>query len=435
MEYSEKKNPVKTAGIMLACLLLSAVIGTLLLFGAYCLPTGPIDENVRKSAEVFTAENTYRSIFSWCTSMLDNFTDSYMLLEAADRTEGTVPERALLNYPGINGWGPREVLVSHYTEDTPLPKSIQYARYWHGYEILLKPLLSVMTYRGIRIVNGIAQGALVLLTCFLLSRRRLKHIILPFLLTYLMLMPLALAESLQFSACFYVAVLAMILMLHGKRVKPYLVFLAAGIATSYFDLSTYPVLTFGMPAVLCFAMDPPENTKGGILRFLWIGICWALGYAGMWVLKWIIASLVTGQNIFTDALNQLRARTSDVAQDEVTHVAYTECAIRNAVWFLRTPASILAVCYCIWNCLPFSRRSTGKDNRNEDCSVRILPYLLIAVAPFVWFALTINHSYIHIFFVNKTLAVSFFAATVWITGLYERIAHSRKAGRKMLPVE
>ena len=432
MEYGEKRNPVKTAGIMLACLLLSAVIGTVLLFGAYCLPTGPIDENVRKSATVFAEENTYQSIFSWCTSMLDNFTDAYMLLEAADETEGTVPERALLNYPGINGWGPREVLVSHYTDGTPLPKSIQYARYWHGYEIWLKPLLSVMTYRGIRIINGIVQCALVLLTCFLLFRRRLKHIILPFILTYLMLMPLALAESLQFSACFYTGILAMILLLSGKRVQPYLVFLFSGIATAYFDLSTYPVFTFGMPAVLYFAMNPAKNVKGDILHFIWIGFCWGLGYAGMWVLKWVTASLLTGQDIFSDALNQLRARTSDVAQDEVTHVRYAECAFRNVLWFARTPAAVLTGCYCIWNCLPFSRRRIGEDNGNNGFGARILPYLLIALVPFEWFALTINHSYIHIFFVNKTLAISVFAATVWITGLFQRIRDSRKP-REQVP--
>ena len=435
MEHSVKKNILKTAGTMLACLLLSAVIGMLLLLGAYCLPAGPIDENVRKSAAVFREENTYRSIFSWCTSMLDNFTDAYMLLEAADQTDGTLPERALLNYPGIDGRGPQEVLVSHYIDGKPLPGSIQYARYWHGYEILLKPLLYVTTYQGIRILNGIAQGALVLLICFLLFRRHLKRIIIPFILTYLMLMPLALAESLQFSACFYVAMLAMILLLSARRVKPFFVFLFAGIATAFFDLSTYPVFTFGMPAVLYFVINPTKTFKEDIMNFLWIGFCWGVGYAGMWVMKWVAASLITGRDIFSDALNQLRARTSDVAQDEVTHVAYSECTFRNVLWFVRTPASILAGCYCIWNCLPFSKRSTGKDYRNEDCGVRIFPYLLIAMVPFVWFALTINHSYIHIFFVNKTLAVSFFAATVWITGLYERIAHSRKAGRKMLPVE
>ena len=50
-----------------------------------------------------------------------------------------------------------------------------------------------------------------------------------------MLMPLALAESLQFSACFYVAMLAMILLLSARRVKPLFVFLFAGIAAAFFD--------------------------------------------------------------------------------------------------------------------------------------------------------------------------------------------------------
>ena len=85
----------KTIGRMGLCLLLSALIGTVLLCAVYALPTGPIDANVRKSAEVMEREGEYPTLFSWCLSTLDNFTDSYMLLEAADPSDGSVLEKAL----------------------------------------------------------------------------------------------------------------------------------------------------------------------------------------------------------------------------------------------------------------------------------------------------------------------------------------------------
>ena len=49
-----------------------------------------------------------------------------------------------------------------------------------------------------------------------------------------------------------------------------------------------------------------------------------------------------------------------------------------------------------------------------------LPYVLAALVPFAWFALTINHSYMHIFFVCKTLAGPAFAGMVWLTGIWNK---------------
>ena len=432
MENCKKANPIKTTGFMLISLILAVCIGTLLLCGAYALPTEPIYRNVQKSAAVFEKESTYQVLFSWCTSMLDNFTDAYMLLGASDQTEAPVLEKALMNYPGIHAKDPRAELTDHFIHGEPFPQHEGYARYWHGYQIPLKLLLSFTTYQGIRIINAVLQSGLVLLACILFYRRKIKKVILPFILTWLMLMPAALAESLQFSACFYVAVISMIALLQGKPGRYSYVFLFSGIATAYFDLLTYPVFTFGMPAVLYFAMNPQKTAREDIGKFVWIGFCWVLGYAGMWVMKWAAASLLTGRNVFSDALGQLRIRTSDLSQDNVTHVSWPECAARNVLWFVSTPATFLTGCYCIWNVLPFSRKTAGNDTGKEKSDVHILPYLLVAMIPFAWFAVTINHSYMHIFFVNKTLGMSVFAATVWITGFYPRFRSFTKK-RKQIP--
>ncbi len=402
---------VKTAGLLLLSLLSAACIGTLLLCGAYALPTGPIDENVRKSAEILEKEGTYPSLFSWCLSTLDNFTDSYMLLEAADPTEEPLLQRALLNRPGVGSRDPRKALTDHYLGGEPFPEGTGYTRYWHGYQIWLKPLLSVTTYGGIRILNGIFQAGLTALVCFLLYRKNLKNLILPFLMTVLMLMPAALVMSLQFSACFDTAVLAMAALLSVKESRRPIVFLFTGIATAYFDLLTYPVFTFGMPAVLLLAMNPRETAGANLLRLVRAGLYWALGYAGMWALKWVIAGLFTNQDVIADALKQIGVRTSDLSQDDVTHVSAFECAGRNVLWFIRTPAAALPVLYAAWKGVSFLRSRKGNT---PEAHARVLPYLAIALVPFVWFAVTINHSYMHIFFACKTLGVSVFAAAAWL---------------------
>ena len=176
-----------------------------------------------------------------------------------------------------------------------------------------------------------------------MNTKNLKNLILPFLMTVLMLMPAALAMSLQFSACFDTAVLAMAALLSVKESRRPIVFLFTGIATAYFDLLTYPVFTFGMPAVLMLAMNSRETAGANLLRLVRAGLFWGLGYAGMWVLKWVIAGLFTNQDVIADALKQIGVRTSDLSQDDVTHVSAFECAGRNVLWFIRTPAAALPV--------------------------------------------------------------------------------------------
>ena len=123
--------------------------------------------------------------------------------------------------------------------------------------------------------------------------------------------------------------------------------------------------------------------------------------------------------MFADALNQIQVRTSDMHQDYVTHVSWFECAVRNILWFIRTPATALAGIFCVWCVLPFGKNGKGWDGGR----LPLLPYVLTVLVPFAWFALTINHSYMHIFFVCKTLAGPAFAAMVWLTGIWDKNEH------------
>ena len=189
---------IRSALRMAGNLAASAIIGTLLLIGAYSLPVAKIDKHVEDSATIFKQEGGYPTLFSWCTSTLDNFTDAIMLLEAADSTNDSAVNRAMRAYRGaISDYIPNDVLVAHYVNGIDYETKITYPRYWHGYHVLLKPLLSLMDYRYIRILNAIVQVTLVVFVVWLLIRRKMGGSI-PYMLSWLMLMPVALAKSLQF---------------------------------------------------------------------------------------------------------------------------------------------------------------------------------------------------------------------------------------------
>ena len=139
------KKIINKSLIMLVCLVLSGAIGTLLMCGVYSLPMEKIEENVTKSAYELKKESTYRSLFSWCTSQLDNFTDSIMLLESSYNKSDSIINRAMLNYRGKvedpEYIDPYDTLIKHYVEEKEYTNTTQYPRYWHGYLVIVKPLL------------------------------------------------------------------------------------------------------------------------------------------------------------------------------------------------------------------------------------------------------------------------------------------------------
>lgn len=390
----------------------------------YPLPP-PLENHMSSSAETFETEGLYPSLFFWSSSTLDTITDSLMLLEASDDTDDSAINKALLAYHGfISDYGSIETLVNHYINGTEYDGRSTYARYWHGYHIFLKPLLELMDYQSIRILNGIVQLMLVALVVYLLIRREMKEYVIPYLISYLMLMPIALAKSLQFSTCYYVMTFAMIaILLLNNKVKNkyiYLLFLNVGIATSYFDFLTYPIAAFGVPAVVFLLIHPDYDIEKRLSALVKSFFCWGVGYVGMWSLKWIIASLVTEENVILDALNTVLTRTSDksVSGDTIQYMRL-QCEGMNIIEFVRTPFVLFMAVFIIITV----KRIAGRKDLTRDMICRhLIPYILVALLPFLWYAFAANHSFIHYWFTNKACVVS---ALSIMCGLAElnRISH------------
>ena len=264
---SSRSAFVKSAGIVILNLFAAVVLGVVLLTAAYSLPSKNIGKNAKKSAEILQPESSYPILFSWCTSKLDNQDDAIMLAEASySNSESSALETALMAYRGeIEGGGIFHSFVSHYISGAEYTDRVSYSRYWHGYHLFLNPLLEIMDYGGIRILNSIIQFLLVILVSVLLAKRNAGLFILPYIFTYLMLNPLVLGKSMQFSSCFYLftfGIITLLMLPDGNRSKyAFLVFLNIGIWTAYFDFLTYPIAAFGIPAVLYIVLLGRERER------------------------------------------------------------------------------------------------------------------------------------------------------------------------------
>lgn len=412
---------LKKIGKTIGYILLAVLIGTALLIGVYDLPTNQIANNVEKSSYIIQEEGTYPHLVEWATSQLDNWTDSIMLMESANEAI-TDPINDAMNIPRgyISGYNPAETIVAHYIKGMPYERITEYPRYWHGYLVFLKLLLEVMDYETIRLLNGIAQILLVVLLSLLLVKKGHKLASVSYIAAYLMLMPIALAKSIQFSTCFYVfsiGCLALLLIKDEEREKKsQVVFLYCGILTAFFDFLTYPISTFGVPMLVYLLLSDSETTESKLSAIIKNGLSWCIGFAGMWASKWVLASIITGENIIANGIGAVANRTSNFSPDGTSKYSIYACEIKNFKTFFKTPATLIVImllAFLIVKCIRMKKRSF-EDN------VRILfPFFLTGLAPIVWYAFATNHSMIHYWFTNKACVISILAILFGVSCLLQ----------------
>ncbi len=396
-------------------LLIAIVAGTLLLTAVYLLPADAMAENMASSAALITREGTYPDLFSWCTSQLDNYTDSIILMNASfDSGESAIVQAMTAARAHIEGIDlPVEVLDAHYNGGVPYDSQEAYYQYWHGYLLLVKPLLMLMDYSGIRILNTIGVVLSLAVLLVLMAKKGLKQYILPYLLALAFLMPAAVALSMQFSSCYYIMTLgsiAVLLMKDRLDETEAVIFLFIGIATAYFDFLTYPIATVGIPAVFYCCLKEKLTVKEALGKGIKVCFCWGFGYVAMWAGKWVIGSILTGQNVMAKAAEKLLERSSVAAGSENSAILDIRIALgENIKFFLRTPATLLLAA-AVLVLLVLVALAIGKKRITvKETAVVFFPFVVLAVLPLVWYGATSNHSSIHCWFTNKSLMVSVFA--------------------------
>ncbi len=391
----------KACVAVLACIL----CGLLLLLAVYGLPTEAIDRNVAASAEVFEREGTYPILNMVASSKLDNCSDAVMLLSAAYPVDsGIVNSAVFARRAHVEDKDAAQALIDHYSTDADTEVAT-YARYWHGYLVVLKPLLSLFTYAEIRVLNAFGVVAVAMLLMAVMHQKRLTRYIPPFLLAFFAIDPFAVSQSLQFSTVYYILCIASILLLlrkdwlDGSVARLSLFFVVVGCATSYFDLLTYPLATFGVPMVFCLCTLPPDRKRvwQPVLIAL---VSWSVGYLGMWVGKWILGSLLVGENLLIDAIETIIYRTSD-STPYVDHIGILSVLKKN-ITALLSPAFAAAVVFAV----VMAALVLWKKRARTLLDPTGLMFLAICILPLLWYIAARNHSFAHHWFTYRALMVS-----------------------------
>lgn len=399
----------KLLGKSILLVISCTIVGLLLLIAVFAIPTDWMEEHVSSSAAIFEEEGAYpESNILGAHSTLDNWTDAIMLLEASHCNDTGLLDRAIHVYrPTIEGENPAQVLVSYYADGAEA-QIISYPRYWHGYLVFIKPLLSVFSYGQIRMLNAVFVAVLAMLFIAVLYYKKMARYIIPYVIALLLIDPFAISQSIQFTTIYTIYTIASIVLvlkqdwLEESIERLALFFVIVGCATSYFDFLTYPLVTFGVPAILylCFTKRPLKETAKTLLLVL---VSWFIGYAGMWAGKWILGTLLGNENIIMDALSTifLRSSTLDVSGQSFSLFRVLKAQLYHFI----TPAFGLAAIYVIITGIYFLKHSPKK----KISDLTWMLYIGISLLPILWFIGASNHSYVHHWFTYRECIISAFS--------------------------
>ena len=404
---------------MTMLLLGSAFLGTLFLVLIFCLPTEAVRQNVLKSVNAMMTDpdqfpkNSF-SYYVWANR--ESYTDTIMVQNAFENISGkNAFEHAMWVYHSDleeEFWTPEDTVKAFYEgADQSSMYLHEYSRYWHGYLLYLKPLLMLFNWQQLTTVGVLLQVILMLAVICLSIRRKQLGVALAMAVGFLFMKPVLVLVSLAMTVCWVITLAALIFMLYKndrlqeKKLYPEF-FLMTGVLTSYFDFLSYPVVTLGFPLCAFFLININNDLKLKLQRLIGYSVCWGIGYAGMWALKWVIADVTLHTGTIKDALWSIIGRTEAIGGRHRINGGFYVIGL-NLQEYDRAiyPVMAAAVALISLVLIVIACRMSGM----KKVLMSLVPYAVIFCIPFVWIIVVQHHSALHARFTFRIIAIAVLA--------------------------
>ena len=399
---------------LLKTYLLLCVLFTTALVVVFSIPASWLRNHLLQSVETIQQEGIWPKVGGIYLLQIDNMTDCLMLNINACADSSHPVYAAMMNEYAQNYDDARYYLNMAETTQQLLEKGrdqmtgvYSYGRYWHGYQVVLRPLLLLLDYSKIRIVNYILLFSLAIYLFFLFLKRQGSKIAWVFMLSLLLVAFPVVPSALQFSTSFYIAFIGMLWMMKSSWVRKKeqnicLSFFVIGAFTSYMDFLTTPQITLGLPLMVWIMERKPVRK---ILCVWKMSVYWFIGYASLWTTKWFLAPLLTGESVMESVKENIALRLSHtvyyggepwemgdfirmISEKTLAHPAFPFIAV---ILFLFLSFLIYYVV-------------THRTMTHQKGWL----WLITLFVP-CWYLCLFNHSLQHIFFTWRALLVSVFA--------------------------
>lgn len=274
-----------------------------------------------------------------------------------------------------------------------------YSRYWHGYQVLLRPMLVFYQIWQIRYINQFVFFGLLMLV-LLETKKRLGGGYAAALFMTLGCCGLTSVPScLNYLTVFLIMMgvsLAVLCRYPFQKAESFgLLMMVTGMVTSFADLLTTPMLTLGVPLALYVALGAKNEKPVRLSEMIGVSAVWGGGYAACWGCKWLIGSAAVGwKNMFgaVGERSELWAGGLTAAERlDAIIVNLRQLLLAEGIRTMIFPLALLVILLALAiRCLDRSQIGTAGK------------MLLIAAMPFAWYFVMAAHSIEHSRFTFRT---------------------------------
>lgn len=268
---------MKKFGKFLLVFLFMIMLFIVILKLACSFPSSSIKKNVARSSKILNEEGNRKVVFiinKFQFQVFDNYSDSLMINTAysIDYREPLYSAfTAKKDYiPGVTKKVEKDVVgelrsSSKYEkhdevgelEDTVNgigTESFEYAKYWHGYLSILRPLLLFLNYNQIRMLITAILAILAIIVTTVIAKKQNTIIASFYMLSLFSIEYFYIGLTLINSIMFLIMMIAsLILVKKFQDIKDFdLFFFIIGISVGFFGLLDIPFITFGGPLILYF---------------------------------------------------------------------------------------------------------------------------------------------------------------------------------------
>ena len=420
----------------LACiLLLLAVIAA--------IPQRAIAENCRASADYFSANEGFPLLMAGVEgSRLDNYADT-ALLDVIYCADSKQPFTSMILAPYYRNDG-QDLRADFQAAVAGAAPNNEYARYWHGSQLFLRPLLTVTSIEGCRTALFVLFFAINAALAVVLIRKKAFLPLIGYVLSLLLVQVWTAAFTVEYIMVLLVmsAAALAVSMRQDDRLTP--LFILSGVLTCFFDFLTAETLTFTIPALLALMLGEQEaaSLKTHLLRLVKWGAAWLGSYAAMFAIKWLAVLAMAGRETFTNIFHFAALRIdgqtllSDGSVGTVNPLTAVARNLACLVPFVNENASVagviltaVAVLLVIFAALYLFR---GKALHMGY----LLSLLLVGLLPYVRYILIYSHAHVHYFFTFRAqmaLLLAMFAICVHClrtSPLWRKKAPHKKGGHR-----
>ena len=429
--------------VLLLAILVSSYI--ILMMLTSLIPTKLLTEHVKQSSEVLVKEGEKKvidlkykkeAIFTFTDALMINITYSQVpsdpLASALLGRKNYIPNQTekvhidsqynlgaaegFINKKNGDLYQTKELYALMHGEN--ITDSFEYARYWHGYTTILRPLLVITNYSGIRVIILVVTIFLVLALLYKLYKTFNIEISIIFFIGLMSVSIFTVTQGINEILVFLIALITSLILLYKKEKTKGLpeIFFIVGSITNFLDLLTAPLVTLGIPLIISILLlqKDNKNLKQILLEGFKLCAAWSISYFITWLTKWIITQEIYGRPIVTQAFEQIRFRTG-TTKSSITFTGTIAKILNSLSKNVCLSIITLLIIYTGGKMILQNKKIINVKNNLKNA----IPYVIIAVFPIIWYFVIKQHSFIHSFFTYRILIITTISIFVVIDKLFE----------------